>query len=351
MAKETLYNKYRPQTWDQIVSQESIIKILTNEITNNQLPHVLLFQGPAGCGKTTIARLIGKQIDAETLEIDGAANNGVDNVRNILEFSKQKPILNKYKVIIIDEFHMITEAGQNTLLKIFEDCPEYLIFILATTDPQKILKTIISRCQSFKLTRIPTQQIINRLKYICDQENTQNQGIIYNEDALSYIAKLAKGGMRTAISYLDTCISLDKNVNVENVIKALGISNTDTNADLLYGIYQIIYNENKEKKDKYCQNCIALLQKVYNDGQNLNTFIEQFFEFMVDVSKYKLFNSFLNTELAQTEQLKADLDRYETKKIINILNKLQVFIQTINKQNNNLLYSFEGWIMLQNKEV
>lgn len=222
---QALYRKYRPKTFDEVAGQEVVVKTLKNSITNNKINHAYLFAGPRGCGKTTIAKIFAKLVNCENssngipcnkcvcctqsneqnmdvIEMDAASNNGVDEIREINNKVKLAPTLGKYKIYIIDEVHMLTIGAFNALLKTLEEPPAHVIFILATTDPHKVPITILSRCQRFDLKKISDEQIYNRLKYICDNEN-----IKIEEDAIFEIARLGDGSLRDAISILDQVVA------------------------------------------------------------------------------------------------------------------------------------------------
>lgn len=222
---QALYRKYRPKTFDEVAGQEVVVKTLKNSVTNNKINHAYLFAGPRGCGKTTIAKIFAKLVNCENssngipcnkcvcctqsneqnmdvIEMDAASNNGVDEIREINNKVKLAPTLGKYKIYIIDEVHMLTIGAFNALLKTLEEPPAHVIFILATTDPHKVPITILSRCQRFNLKKISDEQIYNRLKYICDNEN-----IKIEEDAIFEIARLGDGSLRDAISILDQVVA------------------------------------------------------------------------------------------------------------------------------------------------
>ena len=222
---QALYRKYRPKTFDEVAGQEVIVKTLKNSVINNKINHAYLFAGPRGCGKTTIAKIFAKLVNCENssngipcnkcvcctqsneqnmdvIEMDAASNNGVDEIREINNKVKLAPTLGRYKIYIIDEVHMLTIGAFNALLKTLEEPPAHVIFILATTDPHKVPITILSRCQRFDLKKISDEQIYNRLKYICDNEN-----IKIEEDAIFEIARLGDGSLRDAISILDQVVA------------------------------------------------------------------------------------------------------------------------------------------------
>ena len=243
MAYEGLARKWRPLSFGDVVGQEHVTRTLKNAIDTGRIAHAYLFVGPRGIGKTTLARIFAKSLDCEkgptmepclecalcreiaagnsldVLEIDGASNNGVDQVRELREHIQFRPTRAKYKIVIIDEVHMLSTGAFNALLKTLEEPPEYVIFIFATTEGDKVLPTIVSRCQRFDLRRIQTAEIIGRLRYICSEEK-----VSISDDALLAIARSADGGMRDALSSLDQLIAFcgDK-LDEEDVLQIFGI--------------------------------------------------------------------------------------------------------------------------------
>lgn len=290
---QALYRKYRPQIFDDVVGQQHITQTLKNQVMNGRLSHAYLFTGTRGTGKTTCAKILAKaancenpvdgnpcnhcaacrSIDQEACmevqEIDAASNNGVDNVRNIRDEAVYPPAQVKKRVYIIDEVHMLTTSAFNALLKIIEEPPPYVMFILATTEIHKVPATILSRCQRFAFRRILPGDIVDRLNYIAYQEK-----IDLNPDAAAFLARLADGGLRDATSLLDQCASASSGeVTVDSVCRVLGVAGTRQTADLLQAISQKdtakvleIFNEQYiEGKDlaamldELCQVCRDLL--------------------------------------------------------------------------------------------
>ena len=226
MAYQALYRKYRPKDFSDVKGQDSIVTTLKNQLSSGRIGHAYLFCGTRGTGKTTVAKILAKAMNCEHLtengpcgecprcrsiedgssmnvvEIDGASNNGVADVRQIVDEVNYAPIDGGRKVYIIDEVHMLTENAFNALLKTLEEPPEYLSFILATTDPQKVIATIQSRCQRYDFKRIPVETITARLRELLDKE-----GVVAEDRALNYIARVADGALRDALSLLEECIS------------------------------------------------------------------------------------------------------------------------------------------------
>lgn len=251
-----LYRKWRPLTFDDVVSQPHITTTLKNQIQNNKIAHAYLFTGSRGTGKTTCARVFAKSINCENshegnpclgceickcadsesltdiIEIDAASNTGVDDIRALKESAEYLPEQCKYKVYIIDEVHMLSINAFNALLKIMEEPPAHVIFILATTEVHKVPATIISRCQRFDFRRIRTEDIVSRLKFVAE-----NESIKLDDDAATLIAKISDGGMRDALSLLDQCIAYSDNVDLKTVSDAAGIAGRDYLFNIIEGIF------------------------------------------------------------------------------------------------------------------
>lgn len=279
-----LANKYRPKKFENIVCQDNVKIVLRNQIDTNEFKQAYLFCGSAGTGKTTSARIFANEInkgEGRIVEIDGASNNGVDNIRNLIDNCKMKSLDGTYKVFIIDEVHMLSIGAFNALLKILEEPPKGTIFILCTTDPQKIPATILSRVQRFDFKRIPTQRIMNRLTYIIEKENqTRTEQIEYTDEALQYIAQLAEGGMRDAITKLDTVLGFTQNITSEAVIKCLGLTSTQFILEILYNIIA------KEPK-----NILGAIDTIFLEGKDLKLFIKDSIKVLIDVIKCQMGSS------------------------------------------------------------
>ena len=285
MGSTTLATKYRPQKFEEIVEQDSIKIILENLVKTNNLKHAYLFCGSAGTGKTTSARIIAHMInnyESEPIELDCASHNGVDDVRAIIEDCKTRPYRGKYKVFLLDEVHMLSTQAWNAMLKILEEPPEYVIFLFCTTDPQKIIGTILSRVQRFNFSRISNEGIRNRLKYIIDSENKEkalaSDIILYEDSAIDYIARLAKGGMRDSITTLEKCLDYDKNLTLENVIKVTsgGITEQVLTEFLCY-----ILNSD-------CKSALLHFNNVYMSGADVTLFLKLWTEFLQNCVKYMI---------------------------------------------------------------
>lgn len=251
MAYKSLYRTYRPQTFKDVAGQEAIITTLKHAIDEKKIAHAYLFCGPRGTGKTTVAKLLAKAVNCtgnpkpcgecenckqiengthpDVIEIDAASNNGVEEVRSLIDKVKYAPTQGQYKVYIIDEVHMMSPGAFNALLKTLEEPPAHVIFILATTEPHKILPTIISRCQRFDFTRLTDQEMVQRMQYVLKEE-----GKTYDDGSLELIARLANGGMRDALSILEQCLAYnDDHLSINDIHTIYGIVSMDDKTNLL----------------------------------------------------------------------------------------------------------------------
>ena len=262
MAYQALYRKYRPVSFDGVAGQKPIVKTLQNAVRQHRIAHAYLFCGPRGTGKTSIAKIFAKMLNCESeenapcgkchnciefqngshpdiIEIDAASNNGVEEVRNLIEKVKYAPIEGKYKVYIIDEVHMMSTGAFNALLKTIEEPPEHVIFIFATTEPHKVLPTIISRCQRFDFNKVSITDMVERLDYVLDQEH-----IHMEPEAVRLVATLSEGGMRDALSILDQCIAYAQDdITVNDVNTIYGITTPAEKGTLLSHVLNRNYAE------------------------------------------------------------------------------------------------------------
>lgn len=283
MAYTALYRKWRPKDFNDVVGQDHIVKTLTNQIMASRVTHAYLFCGTRGTGKTSTAKIFAQAINCENpqegnpchqcasckdieesnsmniIEIDAASNNGVDNIREIREEVKYTPTVGTYKVYIIDEVHMLSTGAFNALLKTLEEPPKHVIFILATTEPHKILATILSRCQRYDFKRITIGTISGALKTYMDQE-----GIAVEEKAINYVAKVANGSMRDALSILDQCIAfyIGEEVTLAKVLDVLGAVDHSVFAELTDALL---------KKD--AKACMAIVDRITIQGRDILQFI------------------------------------------------------------------------------
>ena len=255
MAYKALYRTYRPQTFEEVAGQEHIVKTLKNALATGKIAHAYLFAGPRGTGKTTMAKLFAKALNCEhglgcqcneckncvaitegshpdVLELDAASNNGVDEIRELIDKVKYGTILGKYKVYIIDEVHMLSTGAFNALLKTLEEPPEHVIFILATTEPHKILPTILSRCQRYDFNKVSEKDIKERLRAVL-----QNEGVEFNEEAVELVVQLADGGMRDALSILEKVLAFSGNtLNVNDILSIFALESKEEKIKLIHSI-------------------------------------------------------------------------------------------------------------------
>lgn len=292
MEYVALYRKYRPRRLDEIYGQEYIVKIVKNSILNNRFMHAYLFSGPRGTGKTTVAKLLAKIVNCSNLngfdpcdecdscslindrsnpdiiEIDAASNNGVDEIRSIRDSVVLMPSVSKYKVYIIDEVHMLSTSAFNALLKTLEEPPKHVIFILATTELNKVPETIVSRCQCYDFKRISVEDIVSCLSNICSKE-----GIDADDDALRLIASYCNGGMRDSIGLLDKLLSYSSVINSELFYDVVGLVDKDIIAELFADICKC---DNKKVFDS--------VEKLVNHGRSIELITEQLLTYVRSMS-------------------------------------------------------------------
>lgn len=276
----TLAVQYRPREFSELCEQESIVNILQYQIDEDCPKNAYLFTGPAGCGKTTSARILANALNkgkGMPIEKDAARHNGVDKIRTIIDEAGFQSLDSKYKIFIIDEAHMITTEGWNAMLKILEEPPKNTIFIFCTTDPQKIIPTVLSRVQRFDFQRISTKTIIDRLEYILSQEKLPD----YDIEAIEFIARMANGGMRDAISLLEKCIDYQPTITVDSVIEALGYIDYDVLSDIVLAL-----------KNKEAGTVIEIIEKLYMSGVEIKFLIKQLLSFVLDLCTYSNVKNF-----------------------------------------------------------
>lgn len=313
--------RYRPQSWSEVQGQETVKQILQHQLDTKTFKQGYLFCGKYGCGKTTSARIFAKAINGgphDIIEIDAATYNGVEQMRIISEEARKKPLVGKYKIFIIDEAHMITQAGGNAFLKLLEEPPATAIFILATTDPQKMLSTILSRVQRYDFTSIPQDKIVERLRYIANKE-----GINVDDASLSYIAKTSTGSMRNAIVALESCSALKENLTLEDVTSVLATVGYEDHFSLLSGLLS-----------KDSKKVISLINKAYDAGKDMKQFMTEFMWTVCDACNYQIFNSFEYISIPKLASYEQFLRSLDMQRCLNILEWSKQLVATIKYESN-----------------
>ena len=293
MAQQSLAVKYRPKCWEDVTEQSVVKDILENQVKTKTVQSAYLFTGPSGTGKTTSARIFANMINegkGNPIEVDAASNSGVDNIRQIIEDAKRKPLDAEYKIFIVDECHSLSDSSWQALLKTLEEPPKFTIFIFCTTNPEKIPATILSRVQRYNFQKISNEGIVNRLNMILETESKESDiPISWSKDALEFISKVSSGGMRDAITLLDKCLSLSHELTLENVLKTIGSEDYSTFITFLSAL------EEKEKDIS-----IKVIEDVYNAGKDVKQFMKDFAKFILEVEKYALYKNFDYISLPNT---------------------------------------------------
>lgn len=299
-----LANKYRPHKFSDMMEQTVIVEMIQSLCTDSELDNRnFLFIGPAGCGKTTIARIMADTLNngkGEPIEIDAASHGSIDSVRDIVDQAKQYPVGVNFKVFIIDEVHSLSNAAWQVLLKTLEEGPAKSVFVLCTTNPEKIPATILSRVQVFHLSKISLVGIDKRLHYVLDSEIAEGRKITYEDNAVNFIAKLANGGMRDALTLLDKSLAYSNDVNLENISKALNLPNYTDYFNLLQAY---------AKKDN--ESITKIVDSVYNSGVNFITWFEEFHAFVINVVKYIFLKDIRSTLIPEYYEDK--ISKYDTR--------------------------------------
>jgi DNA polymerase-3 subunit gamma/tau len=353
MSYTALYRKWRPAVFEDVKGQDHIVTTLKNQIKTNRLSHAYLFCGTRGTGKTTIAKILGRAVNCENpvdgnpcgecaickaiaagssmncVEIDAASNNGVENIREILEEIQYSPATGKYKVFIIDEVHMLSIGAFNALLKTLEEPPEYVMFILATTEVHKIPITIMSRCQRYDFKRISIDTITARLRELMEAEQ-----ISVEERALKYVAKAADGSMRDALSLLDQCLAfyMGQNLTYDNVLEVLGAVDTEVFSRLL---------RNVAANDTL--GCITMLEEIVMQGRDLTQFVTDFTWYMRNLMLVKTdehVEDVIDVSTDNLKLLKEEADMVD-------MDVLMRYIRIFSELSGQMKYSSQKRILLE----
>ncbi|MCI8273572.1 MAG: DNA polymerase III subunit gamma/tau [Clostridia bacterium] len=360
MGYTALYRKFRPQTFSEMVGQESITRTLKNQIKSNRVGHAYLFNGGRGTGKTTSAKVLARAINCldpkegepcneceickaaisgaltDIVEMDAASNNSVEDIRSIREEVNFLPTKAKYRVYIIDEVHMLSQGAFNALLKTLEEPPEHVKFILATTEPQKLPATILSRCQRFDFKRISNEDIVKRLEIVCKESNIQA-----TEQALIIIASLSEGAMRDALSILERCVQDGENSIDEDKVKELvGIPKTE----YIHAIVEAITEYTIDK-------VMETINIVLDEGKDLNNLLWEIIKYIKDIlmvktgQKLSIYNE---EDYSKLQQLSGNIEKERAIKLIYELSKLENDMR-LSTQRQIIFQA--GIIKLCNKEI
>ena len=340
-----LYRKWRPQTFSDVSGQPHITDTLMNEVKENRLAHAYLFTGSRGTGKTSCAKILSKAINClnpvngnpcncceickgidegsvlDVVEIDAASNRGIDDIRALREESAFTPAQAKYRVYIIDEVHMLTIEAFNALLKTLEEPPEHIVFILATTEVQKLPSTILSRCQRFDFRRISVDAIVERLKYVAEKEN-----VIIDNTAATLIARIADGGMRDALSIFDRCLSISENVTENVVSDAAGIMSKEYLFALSYAF-----------KNKDTSKALSIIDELHNsscDTERLCTELTNHFRSLLVIKSVNNPENILVSTNEELEELKKISELFTIEEILAVMNILSATIASIKVTQN-----------------
>lgn len=336
MSHQAIYRKFRPKIFDDVLGQEHVTRTLKNQILSNNIAHAYLFSGIRGTGKTSTAKIFSRAVNClnnhdgnpcneceickstldetnmDVIEMDAASNNGVEDIRELRDKVKFLPVKSKYKVYIIDEVHMLSKGAFNALLKTLEEPPEHLLFILATTEPQKIPATILSRCQRFDLKRIKSSVIVENMKNICEEISVQ-----YDEKALKLIAANSEGAMRDALSILDRCVSFnDDKIDYETVINLLGTVN-----------YQVVLKAANSMIDKDIKGTMLLVDDILNMGKEITIFLDELiiaFRNMLIIKTTNSTDNIMRISQEEAEELKKLCNNVSVEYIVHVIEELSI---------------------------
>ncbi len=334
LSHQAIYRKFRPKIFDDVLGQEHVTKTLKNQILSDNIAHAYIFSGIRGTGKTSTAKIFARAVNClnnhdgnpcneceickstlnetnmDVIEMDAASNNGVEDIRELRDKVKFLPVKSKYKVYIIDEVHMLSKGAFNALLKTLEEPPEHLLFILATTEPQKIPATILSRCQRFDLKRINSSIIVENMQKICNEINVK-----YEEKALKLIAANSEGAMRDALSILDRCVSFnDDMVDYETVINLLGTVN-----------YQVVMEVANAIMEKSIAKAMVLVDDILNSGKEITLFLDEliiFFRNMLIIKTTNSVENLMRVSEDEAEELQKSSTKISVDEMVNLIEAL-----------------------------
>ena len=290
---KSLAVKYRPQTLDDVIGQDNTVRILKKALEKQSFKNALIFSGSSGCGKTTLARCFARAINGSLdglQELDAASNGNIDQIRAIVESANQRSLTGTYKIYIIDECHAITSAGWQAFLKCIEECPEYTIFMFCTTEPNKIPATIQNRMQRFNIAKINSQEIRDRLIWVCQQEGFTNY-----TNTCELISKLCDGCMREALTKLDQCADLSSDLSLENTKMVLG----ESPFERMLKLTNFLIGKNE-------QYTLAAIEMLASEGKDLKQFIDEYLGFTLELTKYILFKNIAVTNIPAYLENSAD---------------------------------------------
>lgn len=338
MSYTALYRKYRPSNFSNVVGQKVVVNILKNSLMTGHISHAYLFAGPRGTGKTSIAKIFAKAVncldfhndicgkcencinleknDIDIIEIDAASNNGVEEIRTIRDNVKLLPSFCKYKIYIIDEVHMLSTGAFNALLKTLEEPPSHVIFILATTEMNKIPLTVLSRCQRFDFTRLSVDDISSRLKFILNSENKS-----LSDDVINYISTVSDGGLRDAINLLDQVLSLENdNVTIDNIDDLNGNISKSIVNNLLNCLINSDYTE-----------ILNIINMLSSKGRNFNDLVDKMLILIRDISINKEVSNYFDKDYS-TLLTKYNINHNQIMLLTKILNELKTELKNSSDQ-------------------
>ena len=355
MGYTALYRKFRPLTFGEMVGQEAITRTLKNQIIANRVGHAYLFNGGRGTGKTSAAKILARAVNClnpkdgepcneceickealsgaltDIVEMDAASNNSVEDIRSIREEVNFLPTKAKYRVYIIDEVHMLSTGAFNALLKTLEEPPEHVKFILATTEPQKLPATILSRCQRFDFKRISNEDIIKRLKIVCEESKIE-----ITEEALNIIAILSEGAMRDALSILERCVQDGDNKIDENKIRDLvGIPSTALVHDVIDSVFSYDIDKTLEAVDV-----------ILNEGKDIVNLLWEMIKYCKDVLVYKTAGKLEMYNDEEKAKIKNIADKTTKEQLINIIYELSEMENDIKRTTQKTIMFQAGMIKL-----